>query len=471
MASALVLASDVRVPRFFTLEFGEYGSYSTYVRDGGEMDGCIKFEEGNVESPYTKFEAEAAGADGLFHIRSCQNNKYWERKKIQHKDWITATAKKKEENQTKASCTLFKFITVDAFMKTVRILHVQSGNYLCLSTSTDRCASADYNVVDHEGHDILQLIDWRSMVVLPKYVAFKGDNGKYLRHRPQNPRWDYLEFSANDLGDPTVPCEVSVFTNGNVRIRSLSNNKFWRLSPNWIWADSYDTSITDTLFRPYRVDDTTIALMNLRNNRFCRRLTADRKTDCLNAAVNTIIRETRLTVEEPVLSREINDVQYKVDDARVYDESVIVVARNTASNHTQQSSTFSVKLSYSEEKTTTWNSSLSLKLGMKATARFRIPLIVNGKIEISSEVQSVTEWGKTTTITTAWEIEHKVVVPPMTKVTVNLVATKGHCDVPFTYMQKDTLYDGKIVTTKIEGASYTGSNYYSNDFVVREEKL
>ncbi|GMI64357.1 hypothetical protein HRI_000105000 [Hibiscus trionum] len=132
--------------------------------------------------------------------------------------------------------------------------------------------------------------------------------------------------------------------------------------------------------------------------------------------------------------------------------------------------TLSVKLSYEEVKTTTWKSNLSLKLAMKATASFRIPLILNGKIEISSEVQSVTEWGKTTTTTTLVEVVHQVVVPAMTKVRVDLVATKGFCDVPFTYTRKDTLYDGNIVT-KTERSTYTGSNYYSNDFVVREEKL
>ncbi|GMI64358.1 hypothetical protein HRI_000105100 [Hibiscus trionum] len=344
MASALVLASDVRVPRFFTLEFSEYGSYSTYVRDGGEMDGCIKFEETNVESPYTKFEAEAAGADGLFHIRSCQNNKYWERNEIQHKGWITATAKKKEENQTKASCTLFKFITVDAFMKTVRVLHVQSGNYLCLpvtvqptTTTTNRCASADYNVLDHEGHDVLRLIDWRSVLVLPVYVAFKGDNGKYLRLRPQNPNWDYLEFSADDIADPDVPCVITGASSKN--IRTLSNYKYWELKAPWIWADGTNSANLNAGFKPVQVDDTTIALISAGNNRYCRRLTAERKTDCLHASANTIIRESRLTVEEPVLRREINDVQYKVNDARVYDASLLDVARNSASNFTQKSST------------------------------------------------------------------------------------------------------------------------------------
>ncbi|MBA0764645.1 hypothetical protein Gotri_013971 [Gossypium trilobum] len=38
-------------------------------------------------------------------------------------------------------------------------------------------------------------------------------------------------------------------------------------------------------------------------------------------------------------------------------------------------------------------------------------------------------------------------------------------------MQSDTLYDGTIITTKVQGATYTGSNYYSIHFETEETKL
>ncbi|KAK8540187.1 hypothetical protein V6N13_048712 [Hibiscus sabdariffa] len=471
----MALTSDLIVPRFFTLGFDPKGYNLSFVRDGGEMDGCIRFVGTNVESPYTKFEAEAAKADGLFHIRSCQNNRYWERNKIP--DWITATALKKEEDQTKPSCTLFKLISVDSAMKTVRMVHVQSGNYLCLwgtgQPATDCCVLASYNVYDHQGCDIFQLIDWSSFLILPRYVAFKGHNGKYLCLRYQDPNWAYMQFATDDIGDSTVPCEIFVTTDGILRIKPTCTDKFWRRSPNWIWADSDDTSSNnkDTLFRPVKVDSKTIGLINLGNNCFCKSLTTEGKTDCLNAAVPSITKEAQLTVEEPVLTREIYGVKYNLDYSRVYGESVLIVARNSASNFTQESSTLDVKLSYTDTKTSTWKTTFSLKLGMKATMDFSLPLIFEGKIELSGEVQSGVEWGETKTSATVVEVVHKVLVPAKTKVTVNLVATKGTCDVPFTYMQRDTLYNGTTHTSEIEGGTYTGSNYYNIDFVVKEEKL
>ncbi|KAK8682421.1 hypothetical protein V6N13_054809 [Hibiscus sabdariffa] len=416
MASALlVAAADLKMPKFIALGFDPKGYYLSFVRDGGKMDGCIKFSETKVETPYTKFEVEVAGANGLFHIRSWQNNNYLERNKHTQEYWITATAKKKEEDESKESCTLFKFISVDPAMNTVRIVHVKTGYYLCLSLQND-------------------------------------------------PTTDCCVYAKSRLLTPVSQvCHV----------RFLLFNKFWRRATTWIIADSDETSSNnkDTLFRPVKVDNKTIALINLGNNYFCERRSYDYFYDGLNAAVPSITKGAQLTVEEPVLTREIYGVRYNLDYSRVYDESVLIVARNSASNFTQESSTLDVKLSYTETKTSTWNNMFSLKLGVKDSLSFSIPLIMEGKIEISGEVQSGVEWGETKTSITVMEVVHKVMVPAMTKVTVNLVATKGTCDVPFTYMQRDTLYDGKIVISEIEGATFTGSNYYNIDFVTKEEKL
>ncbi|KAK8485627.1 hypothetical protein V6N11_008976 [Hibiscus sabdariffa] len=71
-------------PKIITLGFIPKDSYLSYVREGGSIDGYLKSFETNIESPYAKFEVEGAGVDEsyvLLHIRSLQNNKYWERSK------------------------------------------------------------------------------------------------------------------------------------------------------------------------------------------------------------------------------------------------------------------------------------------------------------------------------------------------------------------------------------------------------
>ncbi|XVF22315.1 hypothetical protein REPUB_Repub12eG0162400 [Reevesia pubescens] len=484
------------LPRFIVLRSDEKNEYLCFIHENGKYDGYLEFSETQAVSSYAKYEVEtatgaSASKDGLVHIRSCQNNKYWVRTKNSSPDerpgsgcWITATANKPEEDQSNESCTLFKPISVDTVKNTVRIMHVQSGCYLCLwrfiplnsdPATGDRCVLAQYKNFDGNNRDIFTIIDWESLVILPKYVALKGNNDQYLclRWIEYHP---YLQFATNDIGDSTVACEIFVMHDGNVRIKPICSEKFWRLSPNWIWADSDNGADTvnipvDTLFRPVKVDNRTIAFINLANNKFCKSLTTEGKTNCLNANVPSVTRDAQLKVEEPVMTREIHSVKYKLDYSRVYDERVLVAAKNSASNYTQQSTTLDVKLSYTDTKTSTWKTNFSLKLGAKATLDFNLPLIFEGKIELSGEIQSGVEWGETKTSTTIVEVVHKVVVPPMTKVTVDLIATNGKCDVPFSFVQRDTLYDGTIVTTEMGGGTYTGSNYYNTSFVTKEEKL
>ncbi|XVF28222.1 hypothetical protein REPUB_Repub15cG0010900 [Reevesia pubescens] len=478
------------LPTFMVLRYTDEHHWNEYlgiIHENGKLDGYLEFSETQAVSPYAKFEVEpATRADkaGLVHIRSCQNNKYWERTKnlsitenSKEQYWITATANKPEEDQSKESCTLFKPIFIDTVMNTAHIVHVQSECYLNLwrlslknPVPGDRCVLANYEYLNLSTN-IFTVIDWESLMILPRYVTFKGNNGKYLNIRPGD--LPFMNFVTDDIGNLTVPCEIFVTHDGNIRIKTIACNKFWRRSPNWIWADSDDESSNnkDTLFRPVKVDNQTIALLNLGNNRFCSRLTYDGNTDCLNATDLSVTKDAQLKVEEPVMTREIHNVKYKLDHSRVYDEKVLVVARNSASNYTQQSTTLDVKLSYTDAKTSTWKANFSLKLGVKATLDFKLPLIFEGKIELSGEVQSGVEWGKTMTSTTVMEDVHKVVVPPMTKVTVDLVATMGKCDVPFSFIQRDTLYNGNIVTTELHGGIYTGSNYYNIDFQTKEEKL
>ncbi|XP_052882322.1 uncharacterized protein LOC108475105 [Gossypium arboreum] len=448
----------------------------------GEYKGYAEFTETKVVSPNAKFEVEFA-KDGLVHIRSCTTNKYLKRThnpsitgKPNEEYWITITADKPQEDQSKESCTLFKPIFEDPVYENCRFVHVQSGCYLYLwplaTSELGRGVLANKNHVAVNGDDIFEVIDWESLVILPRYVAFKGNNDMFLR-LTQVEGHPYLEFSGADVGAGSVPMEVFYMKNGDIRIMPLSSDRFWRRSPNWIWADSNDTEGTnkDTLFSAFKVDSKTIALLNLGNNNFCKRLTTEGKTNCLNAAVPSITREAFLMVQEPVLSRQIYNLRYDIENARVYNEIVRVVANNSAINRTTQASTLDVKLSYTETSTSTWLAYFTLGLETKATFQVGVPLIGKAGVEISSKYETGIEWGETKTTVTMMEVNHQVQVPPMTKVTVYLLMSHGVCDVPFVFTQRDTLYNGNVVTTDVIGNTYTGANYYNIQYDTKEEPL
>ncbi|KAI9077499.1 hypothetical protein K1719_040521 [Acacia pycnantha] len=464
------------LPRFVVLKSNYNNKYLRYIQEDVQVHGFLQFSGEEVVSPYVKFEVERAkGGNGLVHIRCCYNNKYWVRWTQNHW-WIVAGADEPEEDQSKWSCTLFKPIYVDADdTKTVRFLHVQLGHYACLwriAAPFASCLFAGSEIPNNDSCDVCTIVDWESLLIMPKHVAFKGDNGQYL-----SARWieghEYLQFGSNDVGDPTVGNEIFTTFDGNIRVKSDHFDKFWRRSPNWIWADSNDTTNnnSDTLFWPIKVDNNVVALRNLGNNNFCKRLTTEGETSCLNAGVSTISKEAQIEVEELVISRQIYNVNFRLLDARIYSQRVITMATGVAINRTQEPNNAEVKLSYTETKSSTWNASVSLKLGVKTSFQTGVPIIAEGKIEVSAEFSGAYQWGETKTSSTIVETVYKVTVPPMTMVTVSLLATVGSCDVPFSYTQRDTLTNGQQVTYNMDDGIYTGINSFNFKYETKQENL
>lgn len=463
------------LPRYVVLKSKYNNKYLRYIHEDVQIHGFLQFSGEEVVTPYSKFQVERAkNGRGLVHIRCCYNNKYWVRWSKNH-CWIVAGADEPDEDQSLWSCTLFEPVHVDGDAQTLRFRHVQLGHYACLwrlPPPYGSCLFAGSTSPDNDLCDVCTIIDWESLLILPKHIAFKGDNGQYLSARTID-GYPYLEFASSDIGDPTVGNEVFTTQDGSVRIKSDYFDRFWRRSPNWIWADSDDstTNNPDTLFWPVRVDKNVVALRNSGNNNFCKRLTTEGKTSCLNAAVSTISREARLEVAELVLSRNIYNVNFRLMDARIYDQSDIVMTTAEAINRTHEPHTQQVKLSYTETKSRTWKGNVSLKLGVNITMESGVPCIANGKLEISSEFSGAYEWGETESVTTEMETVYNVTVPGMTRVIVKMIATQGSCDVPFSYTQRDTLTDGKIVVYNMDDGVYAGVNCFNIKYETKEEKL
>lgn len=447
--------------------------YLEYVKDEGQVQGYVRCSGEDVHSPLSKFEVERTDSDSkVVHLRCCYNNKYLVASTQQSK-YIVAEADKPEEDQSKSSCTLFQIIP---FGDDYRFKHVNSGNYAVLMRLGDNdpkknCLYAGWADPNADLCDVFTVIDWKSLVVLPQYVAFKGDNGNYLCAYLDN--HNYLKFARSDSGDSTAAHEVFPTSDGSIRLKSTHFGQFWRRSPNWIWADSSDTSTNnkDTLFWPVKLDDKTIALRNLGNNQFCKRLTADGNESCLNAATSTISQEARLEVTELVLSRDIYNVHFHPARARIYNEHVAVMGSGEASNTTNKENSMDVKVAHVETESSSWNASVSVKLGVKTTLVTKVPFIAEGKVEISAEVSSGYQWGEVHTKTNTIETVYKALVPPMTRTTVSAIGSTATCDVPYSYTQTDTLMDGTQRTYDKEDGLYTGVNSFNVTYELKNEKI
>ncbi|PQQ00698.1 uncharacterized protein Pyn_40092 [Prunus yedoensis var. nudiflora] len=467
------------LPRYMVLRSRYNAKYLSYVKEDVEIHGFLKFSGEEVVSPYAMFHVEMAkGGKGLVHIRCGYNNKYWVRWSDHHY-WIVAGANEPEEDQSKWSCTLFEPVYVDDKdpAQGVRFRHVQLGHYACLwrvAPPQDSCLYAGSEDPNTELCDACLIVDWETLLILPKHVAFKGDNGKYLSASMFNGH-PFLQFSSNDIGQSSVGNEVFSNGDGSVRIKSNLSGRFWRRSPNWIWADSNldgNESNKDMLFWPIKLDnDNKVALRNLGNDNFCVSLTTDGFDSCLNAGDPSIIKEARMELEELVVSRSIYNINFRLLDSRIYSQRVVTVATGDAVNQTQEQNTIDLNLSYKDTRSTTWNSSVSMNTGLKTNVETGVPLIEKGEIKISAEFGTQIQWGKTDTSESVAETVYKVAVPPMSVVKVSLMATRGSCDVPFSYTQRDTLTNGEQVTHTMDDGVYSGVNSYNFKYETKQESL
>ncbi|WJZ90941.1 hypothetical protein VitviT2T_010056 [Vitis vinifera] len=373
----------MELPRYVVFKSKYNNKCLRYIHEDGEIHGFLQFSGEEVMTPYSKYHVEMAkNGKGLVHIRCCYNNKYWVRWSENHW-WIVAGADETDEDQSLWTCTLFEPVYVDGDAQTLRFRHVQLGHYACLwrlPPPYGSCLFAGSASPDKDLYDVFTIIDWESLLILPKHIAFKGDNDYYLSARTIEGR-PYLEFASTDIGDPTVGNEVFTTQDGSARIKSDYFGRFWRRSPNWILADSDDSTNnnSNTLFWPVRVDKNVVALRNLGNNNFCKRLTTEGKTSCLNAGVSTISREARLEVAELVLSRNIYNVNFRLMDARIYDQRVIVMTTGGAINMTQEPHT--------QQRLTTEGKTSCLNAAVSTISR-EAPLEV-GELVLSRNIYNV----------------------------------------------------------------------------------
>ncbi|KAL6641730.1 hypothetical protein ACP70R_019911 [Stipagrostis hirtigluma subsp. patula] len=454
------------------------GKYLRYSPDHGRI---LEVSGDDVISSCTRFYAEPSKEhQGHVHIRCCYNNKYWVAREDSHGYWcLLGDANKPREDLADPSCTLFRHEPNGDHAEDFNLQHARLKRAVCTLADahpTEKTLRAGSLLLGNKPDDdvyMFSIINLAGQMVLPSHVCFKGDNGLYLSAQYIE-GYNYHQFSSDDPSDPTVCNTIHTNKDGTIRIKSNHFGKFWRRSPNWIWADSNDTSSNnpDTVFRALLLGDGgKCALQNLGNGYFCKRLTTEGKTNCLNAAVPTVTREAQLELQETVLSRIICDVDYRVKDANIRALELRTLYGKTIANNTSTPQKSKLTIGYSVTKERRWESSVSWKLGVTTTVTAGVPEILSESIEISSEFSGSYTWGETQSHTEEHSNEEEIEVPAHARVAVRVLATEGTCDIPFSYKQKDVLTNGKEVVTKVDDGIYRGVNSYGFQTEITEEKI
>ncbi|KAK9913534.1 hypothetical protein M0R45_037347 [Rubus argutus] len=467
------------------------GRYLDYVpRKEGDDNNFLEYSGKNVFSRSAKLQVVTANIGEGVHLRCCYNKKYLRLRKSPaagvNNNWIAAVADEPEEDTGKWSCTLFEPLSVAGHPKQIRLRHVYLGNYASqwqyeFGDIKGKGLTADYSVHDQStGCDCHTVIDWESLVVLPKHVALKGNNGHYASVQyvkfPQdsNNYLCHVQFVPIAKQDPRAWFVVSTNGDGSVKLHNHGNATSWGVDPditgNWVRVQDMGNDTPRPCFWPVKLDKNVIALRSLGSgNKFCSLYSEDVFVNCFKACSSTITADTRLEVEELVLSRKVYNAVFHLDQTVIYGETPISMATASAVNNGSTENTVEMKLSYTQTKSSTWTMGSSVTKGVEASMSVGIPSIgLGANMSVSEQYTGSYEVGSTVTTESTIETTYTVVVPPKSSVTVSVLATKGYCDVPFSYFQRDVLYDGETVVYKKDDGLFTGVNAYNFHYMTDE---
>ncbi|KAI3955702.1 hypothetical protein MKW98_006062 [Papaver atlanticum] len=373
-----------------------------------------------------------------------------------------------EENHSDIHCTLFQPVFVYSNSNRVaRLRHVNTGNFVRKNNSN----SGTHDVfgcltllpklqTDNETVDVCTFIDWESVVVLPDLIRIKGDGGHHLKASGGDGYMDYWNKPDNST---KFDYEVSPSRNGGVRLKSVYYGTYWTDMDDSIWVllkrvSSPTVHDINTVFFPAILGGNRIIMRSLKTNKYCKLYTDHKITSCLATHLIYPDEYSNMDIEEPIISKKINNVIYHLNDARIYNDKTSALITDDSSNGTCLPQTSQMNFKTIVSNTTSWSTSRSFKVGITGT--FGLPFIKSGSLDISGEFNKSWNEGDTHTESTEVGSVWTVTVPPTSRVKTSLMATRCSYDIPFSYTQDVILKNGTTRVTKKNDGLITGQIGY-----------
>jgi len=170
---------------------------------------------------------------------------------------------------------------------------------------------------------------------------------------------------------------------------------------------------------------------------------------CRMLYTNCLASELKLDV--PLIN-----VSFKLDEGKVLSNTPAVIAQSTLPNTTsvEQSMSFSVTKSVTEESTFEKSAGVSLTVG--TSFECGIPFVSNGEVSLELTASGSWTWGEAKSISTEVQATFPVVVPPNKQIECKAVLTKSKLTVPY-------------VLTFGDGSTETGTWFGVSAWNLREE--
>ncbi|KAI3889322.1 hypothetical protein MKX03_004737 [Papaver bracteatum] len=455
------------LPQFVIIQSNLNNVYVHLYTENPDVPNALRYTGDYSFDLTTRFEVvPATTGAGLIHIRCLRNNKYWANFGTGN-NWVSAMADKPEENQSDKHCTLFQPLFVSSDDNSIlKLRHVSTGNYVRLFYGAGHY---DHSLClkPNSDDDVCTFLDWEDVVVLPDLIRIKGVNGNHLKASDGD---GYMNFQFQADNSSLFDYEVSPSRDGGIRLKSTQFGTYWTDmdTSTWVLLKQVDPTYhaTSTVYLPTMLGDNRIVIKCFKNSKFCKMHSADGKDRCLaNRAAYPEVWCT-LEIEEPVISRKIDNVRYHLPDARLYDEKNIALISDDSSNRTPYPLESQLNLKHTVTNTTNWSTSVSLSVGVKMSLTFGLPFIESGELEISAEATKSTDWGETEEESLEVGSVKTITLPAMSRVKGTLMATRVSYDIPFSYTQHDVLKDGSKRNTQKNDGIFTGHNGYGYRYEV-----
>jgi hypothetical protein len=160
---------------------------------------------------------------------------------------------------------------------------------------------------------------------------------------------------------------------------------------------------------------------------------------------------------DPVANFEINHIEYDVANAQTLQSGPAELFRQTVTNHTTSPQTSTISGSQAVTETSGWSDSLGISVGVKTTFECGVPLVAEGKVEVSATASNTYTWNGSESRSKTWSWSTPVTVPPGGVSSVIVGAMMSTMAVPYTLSGTVVFTSGVQMPGHVKGL-YTGTN-------------
>jgi hypothetical protein len=166
---------------------------------------------------------------------------------------------------------------------------------------------------------------------------------------------------------------------------------------------------------------------------------------------------------DPVADFTISHIEYDVAAAQILKSGPAELYRQTVRNSTQTDQTSTIEGSESVEQTSSWSDSLGITVGVSTSFACGVPLVAEGKVDVSVEANNTYTWSGSETKNKTWSWSAPLNVPAGSVASVIVSTTLSTIAVPYALTGTFVFKSGVRMPGTVTGL-YTGSN--SHDLTV-----